>query len=192
MKQSTKERLGYLALEGIVVLFGVLAALLVDGARERSSQRHAAEAAEERVYREVSQNLDELQDLVDVVTDRLERLRALRDERPTGRPLSDLVDRFAGYRTPELSSAAWERLSGSQLADWVDPEVLEAAFYLYERIEAFDSLDGEINRLVFGDSYFDPLSTATAIAISERIMEQQLVWAAELIPRHEQFLSLSH
>jgi len=164
---------------------------LVDGARDSANQRRAAEAAQERVYREVRQNLVELQDLTEVVTERLERLRGLRDEEPEGLPLAELVGRFVGYRTPELSSAAWERLSGSQLADWIDAEVLEAAFFLYERIEAFDALDREINRLVFGELYFDPSSTTTAIAVSERIMQQQLVWAAELIPRHERFLSRS-
>lgn len=191
MKPSSKEKIGHLALEGIVVLFGVLAALLVDGARERANERRAAEAAEERLFREVRQNLAELRDVTEVVSYRLERLRELRDENPQGVPLAALVGRFAGYRTPELSSASWERLSGSQFTDWIDEDVLEGAFYLYERIEAFDSLDREISRLAFGELFFDPSSTSIAIAISERIMEQQLVWAADLIPRHEQFLSPS-
>ena len=189
--RSTKKGWRYLGLETLIVLFGVLAALFVDGARERASLREAAEAAEERVYREVRQNLEELQDLAEVVAARLEQLQALGAEDPLGVPLAEMAGRFGGYRTPELNSAAWERLSGSPLADLVDAGVLEAAFYLYERVEAFDSLDREINRLVFSELYFDPSSVAMAIAISERIMEQQLAWAADLIPLHQQFLSLN-
>ncbi|MEN8143740.1 MAG: hypothetical protein ABFS14_02210 [Gemmatimonadota bacterium] len=187
----TRKTIGYLALEGVVVLFGVLAALLVEGARENAGRQQAAEASAERVFREVSLNAAELRDMQTVVTERLEKLRELQDEEPQGVALSALVQRFVGYRTPELSSAAWKRLSGSDLADWIDAEMLEEAFYLYERVEAFEDLDREINRLVFGELFSDPTATSTAIAISELIMEQQLGWAGDLIPRHEQFLARS-
>ena len=57
----------YLALEGLVVLFGVLFALLVDRVREERVQQDAADAAVQRLVVEVTQNLGELRDLKSVV-----------------------------------------------------------------------------------------------------------------------------
>lgn len=177
-----------MALEGFVVLFGVLAALLVDRVREDVVQHRAARAAVDRLFEEVAQNLGEMRGLQHVASERLDSLRALRDA-PPDLGLSDLIGRFYGFRTPDLSEAAWERLSTSQLADSVDPELLSAAFYLYEWNHQFDRLDDQINRLVYSEIYYLPERRPTAIDVSERIMEQQLSWAAQAIPMFEAFLA---
>ena len=181
--------LKYLVLEGLVVVFGVLAALVVDGWREEAARRSAAESALERVMAEVSLNLQELEDLSATVTERLERLRSLKTDAPPGVPLSELINRFTGYRTPDLREAAWDRLSGSDLSDLVDQDLLNEAFYLYEWGRQFDGLDLEIYRLTFRELFYLPEKRSTAILISERIMEQQLSWTRELIPVYREFLS---
>jgi hypothetical protein len=180
--------LKYLVLEGFVVLFGVLLALLVDGLREGAAQREAGAAAVDRVLEETRQNLLEIEDLVEVVEGRLGQLRALEDDVPANAGLSDLIGRFRGYRSPELNEAAWLRLSGSSLADAVDPTFLTEAFYLYEWNHQYTQLDREISRLVYSELFYLPDRRSTAIRISERIMEQQLSWASELIPRYQRFL----
>jgi hypothetical protein len=181
--------LKYLILEGFVVLFGVLLALLVDGVRQTAAERTAAEAAVQRVHVEVARNLDELLDLTVVVEQRLGQLRALHTDAPQGAALSDLIGRFRGYRTPDLSEAAWRRLSGSDLSDLVDPALTTDAFYLYEWNRQYQNLNLEINRLIYSEVFYDPMRLSTAIRISERIMEQQLSWARDVIPLHEAFLS---
>jgi hypothetical protein len=178
----------YLLLEGLVVLFGVLIALVVDGVRERAIQHAAADAAVARVILEVQQNLSEFQDLEVVVEERLSRLRALGSSPTASAGLSDLVDRFGGYRSPDLSEAAWLRLSGSDLADVVDQTFLTDAFHLYEWNRQYDQLDGEITGLVYSELFYLPSRTSIAIRMSGKLMEQQLSWAAQLIPEYQMFL----
>jgi hypothetical protein len=93
------------------------------------------------------------------------------------------VSAFHGYRTPDLSEAAWLQLAGSTLADNVDPDFLMEAFYLYEWNGQYEQLEREITRLVYRELFYPPDRRSTAIRMSERIMEQQLSWADRLIPR---------
>lgn len=178
----------YLALEGLVVLFGVLFALLVDRVREERVQQDAADAAVQRLVVEVTQNLGELRDLKSVVQSRLSRLQALKGVAQPG-GLSELLSQFEGFRTPDLSEGAWNRLSSSGAASSVDPDILMQAFYLYEWNRQFDQLDDEISRLVYSELFYSPERRSTALAISERIMGQELAWADEAIPHFEQFLA---
>ena len=189
MKEIRRRNLKYLALEAVVVLFGVLAALLVDGFRDEAGRQEAADAAVERLFVEAAQNLDELLDFRDDVAGRLERLRALRSDAPADVALIALAPRFGGYASLDLSEGAWERLARSDLANSVDPELLEEAFYIYERHQWFDALTLEIYSLVFGEIFYLPERTSTGIAISQGIMEQQIRWANELVPLYENLLT---
>jgi hypothetical protein len=180
--------LRYLALEGLVVLFGVLIALVVDGWREEAGRRDAADAAVQRIVEEARLNLQEMEDLQETVSLRLERLQALEEDAPAGVPLADMNARFGGYRTPDLREAAWNRLSGSDLSDLVDESLLEDAFTLYEWARQFDGVTEQIYRLIYSETFYLPDRQTIAIRISERIMEQQLALAADLIPRYRQFL----
>ena len=146
----------YLALEAVVVLFSIIAALFVDSAREGEARRVAAQAGVERLKLEVERNLDELRAMSDDVGARLAQIRAIRGHRPTGVGLSELIHRFQGYRTPDLDEAAWERLSGSDLASVVDPDLLADAFRLYEWNRQFDQIDQEISRFVYSEVFYEP------------------------------------
>ena len=187
MALMRRQDIKYLALEALVVVFGVLAALLVERVREERAHERAAAVAGGRLTAEVAQNLAELRDLQEVVQERVGYLRALREEKTPG-SLAELVGRFEGYRTPDLSGAAWTRLSTSDLADAVDPQLMADAFYVYEWNRQFDQLEREINRLVYSELFYSPEAAPTAIAISERIMQQQLAWVAPAIPQLEAFL----
>lgn len=179
----------YLALESVVVLFSIVAALFVDSAREDAARRESADASVERLMLEVGQNLEELREVRDDVATRLEQIRALRDHPPNDVGLAGLIDRFQGYRTPDLSEAAWERVSRTELAGVVDPDLLAEAFYLYEWNRQFDQIDREISRFVYSEVFYLPERLDTAIAISERIKEQLLAWASVAIPQFEAFLA---
>ncbi len=178
----------YLALEAVIVLFSIIAALFVDSAREEAARRAAAQAAVEHLMLEVDLNLHELRAMRDDVTTRLRQIRALRDQPPADIGLAELIDRFQGYRTPDLAEATWERLSGSDLASVVDPDLLADAFRLYEWNRQFDQIDREISRFVYSEVFYLPERLDTALAISERIKEQLLAWAAVAIPQFESFL----
>lgn len=178
----------YLTIEGVVVLFGVLIALVVDHARQQWLEDREAQIALSRVYLELDHNLTQLEDLQTVGTDRLARLRELRSIEGSEHSLADLMSRFSGYRTPDLNEAAWNRLVQSRLADSIDPQLLEQAFQIYEANQLFDGLDWEINRLVYSELFHSADKRPVAIAISERIMAQQLTWVAEQIPRYAEFL----
>ncbi len=180
----------YLALEAVVVLFSIAAALFVDSAREEASRREAARADVERLTLEIERNLQELREMRDDVTTRLEQIRALRDNAPVDVGLANLINRFQGYRTPDLGEAAWERLSTSDLAGVVDPGLLADAFRLYEWNRQFDQIDQEISRFVYSEVFYVPERLDTALAISERIKEQLLAWAAVAIPQFEAFLEM--
>lgn len=177
----------YLALEAVVVLFSIIAALFVDSARSEAARRASAVVGVERLMLEVEQNLHELRAMRDEVETRLGQLRAVRDDPPAA-GLAELIDRFQGYRTPDLAEAAWERLSGGDLAGEVDPDLLAEAFRLYEWNRQFDQLDQEISRFVYSETFYLPERLDTALAISERIKEQLLSWAAAAIPQFEAFL----
>ena len=178
----------YLALEAMVVLFSIIAALFVDSARAEAARRASAAVGVERLMLEVEQNLRELHAMRDEVATRLGQLRALRDDPPPAAGLAELINRFQGYRTPDLAEAAWERLSGGDLAGDVDPDLLADAFRLYEWNRQFDQIDQEITRFVYSETFYLPERLDTALAISERIKEQLLSWAAAAIPQFESFL----
>lgn len=178
----------YLALEALVVLFGVLAALLVDRLRADAVVDRAATAAVTRLVAEVRQNRDEISEMATVVEDRLVRLRQLEQESPSG-GLAVHLHRFEGYRTPDLNGAAWDRLAGSDLADAVDPELLAEAFYLYQWKRQFEQLDDHINNLIYSETFYLDEKRTVAIAISERIKQQQLTWARNSLPQFDAFLA---
>lgn len=188
MARISRDDVRFLVLEGLMVLFGVLAALFVDGWREDAQVARAVEAAMVRLDAEVEQNLAELDDLREVVEHRLSLLRGVKAELDGTTSLADHVATFEGFRTPDLNSAAWERSSRDFLANHMPDEYLHDAFVLYEWNEQFDALDAEINRLVYSELFFVPERASVALAISERIMAQQLTWARQVIPRYEAFL----
>lgn len=189
MRFLRREDIRFLFLETAMILVGVLAALVVDGAREDAATRRAVEAATSRLAVEVQGNAQELNELFEVVGERVIRLRELRSDRYSGMSLAQIQSEFGGFRSPEFSSAAWDRLSRSALGEKADPDLLRDAFYLYEANTQLKSLDDQVKSLVFSELYFSPHRARLAIDIAERIMEQQLSWAGILLPRYEAFLS---
>ena len=188
MKVLRREDLRFLFLEALMILIGVLAALLLDSAREEAETRRGVRAARERLVLEVSQNRAELMDLEEAVSGRLSLLQQQRFGLQHGTSLADRMAEFGGFRTADFSDAAWDRLSRSYLGDSADPDLLRDAFYLYEWNAQFESLNGEINDLVFSEIFFTADKATVAIDISEWIMNQQLSWARELMVRYDDFL----
>jgi hypothetical protein len=178
-----------LALETCMVLVGVLAALLVDGLRESRRLDEEARAATDRLLEEVRVNLRELESLDSVVTDRSGRLRALELELDGTVPLGKLTPRFGGYRSPDLSEGAWQRLSTGAVAEHVPPDLLQEAFELYALHRYFLGLDEQIGRLVYGELNLDPARARYGWAVALAIMEQQSNWAREFIPQYRDFIA---
>lgn len=184
-----REEIRFLILETLMVVVGVLAALFLDRVREDAENERTVAAARARLVTEVEQNREELQELVKVVSSRLDLLLQQRAEIPPGTSLAELVGEFGGFRTADFSDAAWDRLSRSYLGEMADADLLRDAFYLYEWNGQFEDLNGKISDLVFSELFFSPERAGAASDIAERIMRQQLSWAKDLIPRYDDFLA---
>jgi hypothetical protein len=50
-------------------------------------------------------------------------------------------------------------------------------------------LNGKVSDLVFSELFFSPERVGVASAIAERIMQQQMSWARQLLPRYDEFLA---
>ncbi len=188
MARIGRQDVRFLVLEGIMVLFGVLAALFVDEWRQERELRAEARAAMESVVVEVRENLEELQALDSVVTRRMELLDALQPELDGTTPLASLAGRFRGYRTPELSENAWQRLTAGRAADHVPGAFLQDGFAVYTFNAKFSRLEDEVTRLVFSEVNFDPGRVRTAWSIARGIMDQQVAWAGVSTERYQAFL----
>lgn len=171
-----------------MVLFGVLAALLVDEWRQERELRAEAGAAMGSVVAEVRENLEELRGLDSVVTVRMGLLDGLEPRLDGTTPLASLAGRFQGYRTPELSDNAWRRLTVGRAADHVPGAFLQDGFAVYTFNAKFSDLEDETTRLVFGELNFDPGRVRTAWSIAREIMSQQVAWAEVSIERYQAFL----
>lgn len=171
-----------------MVLFGVLAALLVDQWRENHQIQREIAAATLSLDREVEHNLREIAELDSVVDFRLGRLGTLDPSADPGSSLADLRGAFTGFRSPSLAQAAWTRISTGQLGDHMPADLMTAAFELYSWNAHLVSLDDEIQRLVDSETFHDPARTSLAIAISKEIMQQQIAWCEQAIPHFEAFL----
>jgi len=183
-----REEIRFLILETLMVVVGVLAALFLDRVREDGENARTVAAARARLVTEVEQNREELQELVEVVSSRLDLLLQQRAEIPPGTSLAELVGEFGGFRTADFSDAAWDRLSRSYLGEMADADLLRDAFYLYEWNGQFEDLNGKISDLVFSELFFSPERFGVASAIAERIMRQQMTWARQLLPNYDEFL----
>ena len=188
MSTISRNDIRFLVLEGLMVLFGVFAALLLEGWREDAQARKEADMVVDRVLVEVRTNLDELRSLDSVVTYRLARLDSVAAGWDGGTSMAGVVGSFTGYRTPDLSSSAWQRLSTGPAADHVSVDLVQDGFELYSLHGYFSRVDDEISRLVYGEAFHDPVRFPYAAAISRRIMVQQVTWARQFIPRYEAFL----
>lgn len=178
-----------LLVDVLVVLIGVLAALFLNNLREDVAAERAARVATGRLLQEVAQNARELRKGQDIIQRRLALLRQLSGELPAGKSLKELVNRFHGYWFMDLNASSWGYLSRSVLADSVDPDLLSDAFTLYSVNKHFDRLNGQIQDFVYSEAFVSPQKTATAIAISEAIMSQQLRWSKEMLPEYDKFVA---
>jgi hypothetical protein len=175
--------------DSLVVLVGVLAALLLNNLREDAAANRAARVATERLVQEVEQNAEGLRNAEKVVTRRLALLRELRTEIPAGKSLGDFITQFHGFWVVDLNTSAWEYLSRSALADFVDPALLHDAFALYSVNKGFDQQNEQIQNFVYSELFVSAEKASTGIDVSEAIMWQQLKWAEETLPKYEEFLS---
>lgn len=189
MPKAWRHDIRFVLFEGLIVLFGVLAALFVDEWREDRQLRAEADAATASLLVEVEQNLQELIALESITTQRIALLREVQAEPVVEGSLADAAKRFGGYRVPDLRSSAWRRISTGPSADRMSQALLLRAFDLYTGAEYLGKLDDQISRLVFGELNYDPDKTRIALAIAERIMDQQIRWAKHYIELHESFLN---
>lgn len=189
MTRLRRGEIRFLVLEGLIVLFGVLTALLVDEWREERGLREEARSAIAALVAEVERNQAELQEVDSVVSLRLGRLRDLGPEMDGTVALGAVTGRFGGYRTPELSEGAWLRLSTGAVASHVPDDLVADAFALYALHPYFERLDAEVTRLVFSELNVDPQRARSGWLIAQGIMQQQLLWAQEVLPRYRDFLA---
>ncbi len=188
MAESKWRRLQHLLLEGFVIVFSVLVALLVEDWR---SERQAGDEVVEALVAldiEVRANLEELEAFAVVVAERHDRLVAIASAVDRSRPFSEYVGRFGGYRVPDLDLSAWARVSSDPLANRIAPERLREAFILYRGLDFLLGLDDQILRLVYSPGYHDPDEAELSYRISEVILAQQIEYAELMASQHRAFL----
>ena len=188
MAESKWGRLQHLLLEGFVIVFSVLIALLVEDWR---SERRATDEVAEALAAldvEVAANLEELETFSSVVVERHGRLVAMASAIDGSRPFSEHVERFGGFRVPDLDLSAWARISSDPVANRIAPERLREAFILYRNLTFLSRLDEEIVQLAFSPGYHDPDEAELSYRISESIFAQQIVFGEEMVSQHRAFL----
>ncbi|MDX1443214.1 MAG: hypothetical protein R3270_05460 [Gammaproteobacteria bacterium] len=175
-----------LGLEFVAIVLGVMIALTMDEWREEREIEHNIAIAMERLNDEILLNHSRLLDALPVIEERYARLAAIQVDRE--RSFADLVERFGGYRVPELKDSVWRRVSGDRLANRMPAGYIEAGFRLYNHNELLDSLRLEINDLMTHQNYHDPAQASIAKGISLQIMRQQIVWAREALAVYDYFI----
>lgn len=173
--------------EALVVVFSVLVALAVDEWRENRQIQHRVDQSMERVVAEVRLNLRELEETDSIVAARREDLASLRERVATGDDaLADLD--YGGFRLPELSTGAWDRMSGGQNGDRVPADFMEDAFRLYGGLEQLDAMGDDIRRLAFGEVMYQPDRAPIAWRLAMTVTGSQRGIFQEMIARHQAFL----
>lgn len=190
MSESRWRRIQHLVLEGIVIVFSVLVALVVEDWRAEREAADDVEAALVALDIEVQANLEELESFATVVTDRYNRLIAFGPEVDGSVPFSEYVGRFGGYLVPDLDVSAWARISSDPGANRVAPERLREAFILYYYLDFLTRLDDQIIQLTFGPGYHDPARAVITFRISEAILSQQLEYAQLMAAQHRAYLEV--
>lgn len=188
MASLRRDDLRFLALEGLIVLFGVLAALMVEDWRQDAELARSVDAARASLNAEVARNRDELVSVESTVRARRERLVRIEDEVDGSAPFADFGGRFGGYSLPELDRSAWNRASSDVLANEMPRDYLQDAFLLYGRNDVLEEMSGRALELVFSETYHSPASARAAYGISLEIMDNQLAVLGDLIERHEAFV----
>ena len=186
--ESKWGRLQHLLLEGFVIVFSVLIALVVEDWR---SERHATDEVAEALAAldlEVAANLEELESFSSVVVERHDRLVALASEIDGSRPFSEHVDSFGGFRVPDLDLSAWARISSDPVANRIAPARLREAFILYRNLAFLSRLDDEIVELAFSPGYHNRDEAELSYRIAEAILSQQIMFADEMASQHRAFL----
>jgi len=178
----------HLAIEAMVVVFSILAALSVDAWRDERVERRSAVEAANGLNLEIARNLKELEDMLADVTGRQDRLLALGDSLTKPMPFSRHMGSFNGFRTPDLSHSAWQRASGAAIANRLDPDYLQDAFRAYNAADLLSGLDAEISRLVFSETFYAPDRARAAWYIALAIMRQQIEWVRSAADLDRQFL----
>jgi hypothetical protein len=177
-----------LALEALVIIFSVLAALFAENLWSDRQDSADADAALAALVSEIEANALELEDFASVVSDRRERLLSLEADVDGTRPFSSYTGGFGGYRLADLDRSAWTRISIDAIANHMEPDLLRDAFVLYRGQDALLNLDGEVNRLVFGPEFHAEEQALVGFRISAHIMSQQIALARRLASLHLSFL----
>ena len=188
--RSNWGKLRHLFVQGLVIVFSVLFALLAENSWAERKAKHDAAVALAVLELEIRANLEELEGFLVVVSERYDRLIATEPTIDGSRPFSDYVGNFGGYRHPDLDVSAWERVRSDPLANRVAPERLREAFILYRNLETLLTLDHQVSRLVFGPLYHDPDEAEIGYRISERILSQQIQFAEIMASQHRDFLDV--
>ena len=188
MARLSKENIRYLLFEGVVVLFSVLLALMIDAWQE---DRRGCQEVRENVQAlnvEIRSSLEELQSFLGIVEGRHERLQPLEQRIDNSRSFASYTGDFGGYRVPDLDTSAWERMRQNPLMNRVDLEYLRDAFILYRWHDLMSGYDKQIIQMAYSELFFDPSRAFICYQITNSIMNEQMRVAQEMIDIYEDFL----
>lgn len=176
-----------LGLEFFAIVVGVLFALAVDEWREERQITRMNAIAVERLNEEIRRNHAEIAASVQIIEERYARLAALAVG--TDASFGERTAQFSGFNFPDLKDSVWQRVSNDRLANQIDALYIDGAAELYNQNELLDRLALEISSLMVSETYHDPARAPLALAISKRIMLQQIQWSREALARYEDFMA---
>ena len=188
MARLSKENIRYLLLEGVVVLFSVLLALMIDGWQEDRRERQEVRENVQALNVEIRSNLEALQSFLSTVEERHGRLLHLEQRIDNSRSFESYTGDFGSYALPDLDTSAWERMRQNPLMSRVDPEYLHDAFILYRWHDVMSGYDKQIIQMAYSELFFDPSRAFICFQITNGIMNEQMRIAEEMIDFYEDFL----
>ena len=127
------------ALEGFIVLAGVLLALFFDSWREGVEFQNLVKATEDQVAEEIQSNRDRLITYREDFALRREKLDAWGENLDSGSGILDQLEGFPGIPSTFMNKSAWNMVNNSQITEYLNHEFYDKAFSLYAYGDAMEA-----------------------------------------------------
>ena len=177
-----------LLLEFTAILISIILALAIDQWQQDRETEQKANLAQEKIFREIKANFEELKRFQKIVKSRYEKLLSIEDEVDDTQGFHQYISKFTGYRFTELNSSAWQRANNGILANYMDEEFTEQALHLYNWNKTLQTFHLKMNDFIYQPYFFDPKQAKYAWYISKQFKGQQIGWANSMIEDYEQFI----
>ena len=147
----------------LMVMIGVLIALFVDEWRENRQLKQTVAVTEERIIAEAHGNYEIIVGHGEDLDDRLSQLISWGSQLDESLSVREQLTDFPGFPQITLNNASWQRANSSQITNYIDIDLAERIYPLYEwnqRVESSispmldifynkDAWDRELNSITY-------------------------------------------